>query len=62
MGQTRQDDTRIELSRPGEPGLTTRMVEKGIQQQPTTSKWQREQIARPTKREDAKTNLSQSQN
>ena len=24
----------IELSRPGEPGLTTRMVEKGIQQQP----------------------------
>ena len=33
MGQTRQDDTRTELSRPGEPGLTTRMVEKGIQQQ-----------------------------
>ena len=34
MGQTRQDDTRTELSRPGEPGLTTRMAEKGIQQQP----------------------------
>ena len=33
MGQTCQDDTRTELSRPGEPGLTTRMVEKGIQQQ-----------------------------
>ena len=33
MGQTRQDDMRTELSRPGEPGLTTRMVEKGIQQQ-----------------------------
>ena len=33
MGQTRQDDTRTELSRPREPGLTTRMVEKGIQQQ-----------------------------
>ena len=33
MGQTRQYDTRTELSRPGEPGLTTRMVEKGIQQQ-----------------------------
>ena len=33
MGQTRQDDTRTELSRPGEPGLTTRIVEKGIQQQ-----------------------------
>ena len=33
MGQTGQDDTRTELSRPGEPGLTTRMVEKGIQQQ-----------------------------
>ena len=33
MGETRQDDTRTELSRPGEPGLTTRMVEKGIQQQ-----------------------------
>ena len=31
MGQTCQDDT-TELSRPGEPGLTTRMVEKGIQQ------------------------------
>ena len=35
MGQTRKDDTRTELSRPGEPGLTTRMVEKGIQQQQT---------------------------
>ena len=33
MGQTRQDDTRTELSRPGEPGLTTRIVEKGIQKQ-----------------------------
>ena len=33
MGQIRQDDTRTELSRPGEPGLTTRMVEKCIQQQ-----------------------------
>ena len=33
MGQTRQNDMRTELSRPGEPGLTTRMVEKGIQQQ-----------------------------
>ena len=33
MGQTRQDDTRTELSRPGEPGVTTRMVEKDIQQQ-----------------------------
>ena len=33
MGQTCQDDTRTELSRPGEPGLTTRIVEKGIQQQ-----------------------------
>ena len=33
MGQIRQDDTRTELSRPGEPGLTTRMVEKGIHQQ-----------------------------
>ena len=33
MGQTRQDNTRTELSRPGEPGLTMRMVEKGIQQQ-----------------------------
>ena len=32
MGQTRQDDTRTELSRPREPGLTTRMVEKSIQQ------------------------------
>ena len=31
MGQTRQEDTRTELSRPGEPGLTTRIVEKGIQ-------------------------------
>ena len=33
MGQTCQDDTRTELSRPGEPALTTRMVEKGIEQQ-----------------------------
>ena len=33
MGQTCQDDTRTELSRPGEPGLMTRMVEKDIQQQ-----------------------------
>ena len=33
MGQTRQDDTRIELYRPGQPGLTTRIVEKVIQQQ-----------------------------
>ena len=33
MGQTCQDDTRTELSRPGEPDLTTRMVEKDIQQQ-----------------------------
>ena len=32
MGQTYQDDTSTELSRPGKPGLTTRMVEKGIQQ------------------------------
>ena len=32
MGQTCQDDTRTELSRPGEHGLTTRIVEKGIQQ------------------------------
>ena len=32
MGQTRQDDMRTELSSPGEPGLTTRMVEKGKQQ------------------------------
>ena len=31
MGQTCQDDTRTELSKPGEPGLTTMMVEKGIQ-------------------------------
>ena len=31
MAQICQDDTRIELSRPGEPGLTTRMVEKCIQ-------------------------------
>ena len=30
MGQTCQDDTR---TRPREPGLTTRMVERGIQQQ-----------------------------
>ena len=35
MGQTCQDDTKTVLSRPGEPGLTTRMVEKGIQQQHT---------------------------
>ena len=35
MGQTCQDDTRTELSRPGEPGLT-RMVKKGIQQQHNT--------------------------
>ena len=27
------DDTRTELYGPGEPGLMTRMVEKGIQQQ-----------------------------
>ena len=33
MGQTRQDDTKTELSRPGEPGLTAKMVEKSIQQQ-----------------------------
>ena len=33
MGQTCQDDTRTEPSRPGESGLTTRMVEKNIQQQ-----------------------------
>ena len=33
MGQTRQDDRRTELSRPKEAGLTTRKVEKGIQQQ-----------------------------
>ena len=26
MGQTCQDDTRTEISRPGKPGLTTRMV------------------------------------
>ena len=32
MGQTRQNDTRTELSRPGERGLTTRMGERGIQQ------------------------------
>ena len=30
--QPLHNDTRTELSRPGEPGLTTRMVEKGIQQ------------------------------
>ena len=35
MGQSRQDATRTELSRPEEPGLTTRMVEKGIQQPDT---------------------------
>ena len=33
MGQTHQDDTRTELSKLGEPGLTTRLVEEGIQQQ-----------------------------
>ena len=33
MGQTWQDDARSQLSRPGEPGLTTTMVEKGMQQQ-----------------------------
>ena len=32
MVQTCQDDTSTELSGPGEPGLTMRMVEKGIQQ------------------------------
>ena len=32
MGQSCQDDTRTELSRPGKPGLTTRTVEKNIQQ------------------------------
>ena len=37
-GKTCQDDTRIELSRPGEPGLTTRMVENSIQQQHTRNK------------------------
>ena len=30
---TYQDDSRTELSRPREPGLTKRMVEKGLQQQ-----------------------------
>ena len=39
MGQTRHDDTRTELSRPGEPGLTTRMVEKGIQHQQQVASW-----------------------
>ena len=29
----RQDDTRTELSRPGEPRITTMMDEKGILQQ-----------------------------
>ena len=33
MGQTCQDDTIAAHFRPGEPGLTTRMVENGIQQQ-----------------------------
>ena len=33
MEQTCEDGTRIELSRPGERVITTRMVEKGIQQQ-----------------------------
>ena len=33
MGQTCQDDTRTEISRPGKPGLTRKMVEKGIQEQ-----------------------------
>ena len=33
MEQTCQDDTRTELSRPGEHELTMRMVEKGKQQQ-----------------------------
>ena len=33
MGQTCQDDTITELSRPIEPEIMTRMVEKGIQQE-----------------------------
>ena len=32
MEQTCQGDTRTELSKPGEPGITMSMVEKGIQQ------------------------------